>query len=313
MTLKNNLAPIILFVYNRADNAERTVECLQKNRLAKDSDLFIFSDGYKGEKDKKDVLEVRKYIKTIDGFKNITITESPKNKGLGASIISGVNQVIRKYKKVIVVEDDLQTTPDFLEYLNQGLEFYKDDKKIYSLGAYMPPIALKGYAKNDVVFIPRICSWGWAIWEDRWMNNDWDISDYNTFIKDAEQKKHFSRAGKDMLDMLINQVEGSPTAWAIRCDYNRFKQGDSLTVYPCSSKVLNIGTDGRGVNTPKTDKFNISLENDITSTNFRVFQIEDSEVTQEFYKFMKRDYKSVAIIYLRRLGLLELAKKVFKK
>jgi len=38
----NNLSPIVLFVYNRPWHTRQTVEALQKNELAEESELFIF-------------------------------------------------------------------------------------------------------------------------------------------------------------------------------------------------------------------------------------------------------------------------------
>lgn len=112
------LAPITLFVYNRPDHTNKTIEALKKNKFAKESELFIFSDGPKKQEDASKVKEVRKYLKTIDGFNDVFIKESEKNKGLANSIISGVTEVINKYRKVIVLEDDLITSPVFLEYMN---------------------------------------------------------------------------------------------------------------------------------------------------------------------------------------------------
>jgi len=307
----DNLAPVVVFAYNRSDKLKKTIKHLMQNNYAQNSELFIFSDGYKNDEDKNSVIEVRDYLKTITGFKKITIFESEINKGLGASIIEGVTKIINIYKKIIVIEDDLQTTPDFLEFLNNSLKYYENEKNIYSIGAYMPPINLGKLDENGVAFIPRICSWGWATWEDRWRINDWSISDYNTFIKNSKKRKQFSRAGKDMIDMLVNQVEGEATAWAIRCDYNRFKYNDALTVYPCKSKVLNIGIDGKGQNTPKTNKYDIIFdEHGVNSIYLKKFEYEDIEITKEFRNFFKRNLKSVLIIYMRRLKILNILKKV---
>ena len=103
-------APIALFTYNRADHAQRAVESLLQNAEAKDSDLFIFSDGAKNEKAIKGVEDNRKYIHTVTGFKTITIIEREKNWGLANSLIAGITDVINKYGRVIVVEDDLILT-----------------------------------------------------------------------------------------------------------------------------------------------------------------------------------------------------------
>ena len=121
-----NLAPIILFVYNRPEHTKKTLESLKINELASESSLFIFSDGSKNENDKKSVDEVRKYISTISGFKEIKIILREKNLGLADSVISGVTEVIEKYGKAIVLEDDIVTSKYFLKFMNEALDFYED-------------------------------------------------------------------------------------------------------------------------------------------------------------------------------------------
>ncbi|MBD3843276.1 MAG: glycosyltransferase [Campylobacterales bacterium] len=87
---KLDLAPIVLFVYNRPRHTKQTVEALQNNELANESELFIYSDAPKNENVVAKVNKVREYIKTIDGFKKVTIIERDKNWGLANSIIDGL-------------------------------------------------------------------------------------------------------------------------------------------------------------------------------------------------------------------------------
>ena len=96
------LAPVVLFCYKRLDTLKQTVESLQQNYLAGESELYIFSDGANNEQDRPAILAIRDYLKTITGFKGVTIFESPENKGLANSIITGVTAVINKYEKVIL-------------------------------------------------------------------------------------------------------------------------------------------------------------------------------------------------------------------
>jgi GT2 family glycosyltransferase len=100
---KNGLAPICLFTYNRLAETELTVMALKNNYLAEYSDLIIFSDSAKSEEQVQSVLEIRRFIKEITGFKTVQIIESKVNKGLANSIISGVNQIFKEYEKVIVI------------------------------------------------------------------------------------------------------------------------------------------------------------------------------------------------------------------
>jgi GT2 family glycosyltransferase len=124
-----NIAPIILFVYNRPWHTKQTVEALQKNELATSSKLIVFSDGPQNNHEAHLVHEVRYYIANIHGFKSVYIVEREKNWGLADNIVDGVNQVISEYGRIIVMEDDLETSPYFLRFMNEALEFYKDEKK----------------------------------------------------------------------------------------------------------------------------------------------------------------------------------------
>ena len=124
-------APVIVFVYKRIEHTRKTLDSLMKNNLCSKTDVFIFSDGYKGNDDKEGVLAVRKYIHSLERknpFKSLSIVESPKNNGLADSVISGTTKVIEKYGRVIVIEDDLLLSEHYLEYMNGALDFYETER-----------------------------------------------------------------------------------------------------------------------------------------------------------------------------------------
>src|ERR1700730_8509030 len=124
-----NLAPIVLFVYNRPEHTRRTLSYLQKNLLAEESRLYIFSDGPKADDDKAKVEQVRQLIKEVTGFKALKIINRKENLGLANSIISGVTQLVNEYGKVIVFEDDLLSSPYTLQYFNEALTRYANEEK----------------------------------------------------------------------------------------------------------------------------------------------------------------------------------------
>ena len=246
-----SLSPIILFVYNRLEQTQQTIKSLKKNFLAGESDLFIFSDGQKNDADKENVLRVRQYIKTIQGFNNVIVFESPENNGLANSIISGVTQIIKQQDKAIVLEDDLVTSPNFLSYMNKALIYYQNNEKIFSIAGYTPPIK---NPQQDIYFTQRASSWGWATWQNRWKSLKWDLTvDYELFRKDKTQQKKFNIMGSDMCRMLDNQMTGKINSWAIRWCFNQFLT-QQYTVYPTISKITNIGTNSFATHTK--DKFN---------------------------------------------------------
>jgi hypothetical protein len=243
-------APIVLFTYKRLDTLKKTVTALKENYLAQDSNLFIFSDAAKNQVDIEIVTEIRLFLKTITGFKSVTIFEATVNKGLATSIILGVTRIINQYGKVIVLEDDLITSKNFLLFTNKALESYKNDSRIFSIAGYTPPIKRP---IDDIYFTMRSSSWGWATWKDRWNEIDWIIDDYQQFKNNKSYKRDFNKMGSDMTKMLNDQMTGKIDSWAIRWCYNQFIS-QQYTVHPTISKVQNVGTDVTATNT--RDRFN---------------------------------------------------------
>jgi len=242
-----NTAPIILFTYNRSWHTRQTVEALQRNDLAKESELFIYSDGPKSEADKKSVAEVREYVKSIDGFKQIKLIERESNMGLAKSIIAGVSEILDKYGRIIVLEDDLITSPYFLEYMNNALSLYENNEKVMQISGHMFPVELN--ADADAVFLPFTTSWGWATWKRAWVHFDADMTGYEKLKSDKALRKKFDLdGGYPYFEMLEHQREGRVDSWAI-CWYLSVFMKDGLTLFPRETLVQNIGFDGSGTHT----------------------------------------------------------------
>jgi hypothetical protein len=255
---KMSLAPIVLFVYNRLWHTKQTIAALQKNDLVGDSHLFIFSDGAKSSQDVSMVEKVREYIDTIDGFKSVTIIKRESNFGLAKNVIEGVSEVIDKFSKVIVVEDDIVTSKTFLIYMNKLLDKYESNNSIYSVTGYTFPIKIPADYEFDVYFAKRGSSWGWATWLDRWQKVDWEVKDFKKFINNKSDVDEFNNAGVDLSNMLIAQVEGKINSWAIIWIYSHFIN-DAYCVYPIKSRVINIGNDRSGTHIGKTKKYDVDL------------------------------------------------------
>lgn len=248
------LAPIILFAFNRPKALKNTIQSLLQNDEAKDSELFIFVDGPRSSKigEKEKVNAVQEYVKQIKGFKNIHYTFSEKNKGLGNSIIQGVTQVIHQYKKAIILEDDLIFAENFLAYMNQGLNLYEKEEKVFSICGYTNKIKVPVEYHYDAYFCTRSSSWGWGTWADRWDSVDWELEDWDRYSK---MKKSFNKwGGSDCFRMLRSVKEGWGNSWAIRFGFSQFLQ-NKLSLFPIISKVKNDGFDGEGTNCKKWSRF----------------------------------------------------------
>jgi GT2 family glycosyltransferase len=256
----NNLAPIVLFVYNRPWHTKQTIEALQKNELANESELFIYSDEAKNENARTSVDKVRKFINSIDRFKKVTIIKREKNWGLANSVIDGVTKIVNEYGKIIVLEDDLVTSPYFLKFMNDALEFYKNEKNIMSISGYTYPFDMPREYNKDVFLFYRSSSWGWAIWQDKWNKINFDLKKEDEIFKNISLQKRLNLGGDDLYEMLKNQLEGKINSWAIRFAlyHSLF---NSMTVYSVQSLVQNIGHDNSGTHCGISNMWDVSIDN----------------------------------------------------
>lgn len=243
--MTNTYAPILLFVYNRPEHVRRNIQALLKNELAAESELFIYSDAAKDETSQAAVKEVRAFIRSIQGFKKITITERAENWGLARSIIDGVTTLINRYGRVIVLEDDLVVTPHFLQFMNDALETYRDEERVGHIQAcdftHDPSLP-------DTFLIKWTGSWGWATWDRAWKHFNADGKALLTELESRKLTYTFDFNGKyGYTRMLRRQIEGKNNSWAIRWNASLFLK-DILSLNVGKSLVQNEGFDGSGTN-----------------------------------------------------------------
>ncbi len=245
------LAPIILFAYNRPVHLKKTLDALAANYLAKQSELIIYIDGVKQEASQKDIQQtsqVKKIAEEEVRFKNKKVVIAQHNKGLAKSIIEGVTNTVNDYKKVIVLEDDMITSPYFLNFLNEALTLYENNAFVSCISGYIYPV--KGLLP-ETFFIKGADCWGWATWK-----RAWDIFEPNgtLLLNNLTEKNLFYDFNfydsYPYLKMLEDQIAGRNNSWAIRWYASAFLQ-EKLTLYPAVSFVRNIGFDGSGTHSGK--------------------------------------------------------------
>lgn len=244
------LTPIAIFVYNRPDHTARTLEALKANDLADKSDLFVFCDGPKPDADamtQQAIQKVRAVVKEQQWCKTVTIYESDHNKGLAESIKYGVTNILNRFGKIIVLEDDVVTSKGFLKYMNEALDLYEQEDKVMHIGSYLP------YTNSitnlpETFFLRFMSCWGWATWKRAWDMANWDTEFLYQQIEDSKVRYTFNLGGVlNFHEQLENNINGSINTWAIKWYTTIFlKQG--LCLYPKVSLTNNIGLDGSGEN-----------------------------------------------------------------
>jgi hypothetical protein len=263
-------APIVLFVYNRPAHTRQTVEALQKNALAIDSNLIIYSDAPKKPEAAEAVREVRAYLREIAGFKSVKVIERDKNWGLANSIIDGVTSVVNECGRVIVLEDDLVTSPHFLKFMNDALEMYKsDDRVMHISGATYPIKSMEG----GTFFLRIPLCWGWATWDRAWQHFRKNDDVMLKFDREMRKDFTFNDTYHSWKQLELNQ-NGSINTWFIYWYATLFLRG-GLALFPGKSLVKNIGMDGSGVHCGANTNYDMELS--ISAIQLMPISVNESE------------------------------------
>ena len=248
----------VVFTYNRSKHTKQVLDGLKQNTILPEK-LFIFQDGLKRQEHKKEWIKVNELIHKIN-WCDTKIIVSAFNKGLSASIISGINEVFKSYDAAIILEDDCVPAANFICFMNQCFEKYKDNKKVYSISGYIWPIEL-AKKQYDIYGCGRISSWGWGTWKDRWMIYEKDYEIIKKMKQSKELSQNLARWGNDLEDTLVGNVRGICDSWAVFWALNVIlKQG--ICINPYQSLIKNIGMDGTGVHCGISDEFEVEYTNE---------------------------------------------------
>jgi len=299
------LAPIALFCFRRPDHLARVLTALAANHGARDHDLIAFADGPRDGGDSESVAAVHRQLADWAGrgaFRSFTIHASQANRGLRVSVVSGVSRVIADSGAAIVIEDDLETSPWFLQFCDDGLRLYADEPSAASIHGYCYPL---GRPMPATFFLRGADCWGWATWRRAWAVYEDDAGTLLARLRSAGLVRAFNHDGaRKLAGMLGDARDGRIDSWAVRWHAAAFLAG-MFTLYPGRSLVRNIGLDTSGTHgddevddslavTPATDRPTVD----------RILVGEDPQAWAALRDYFRRTHSMGSRIgrVLRRLG-----------
>ena len=245
----------ILFTYNRSMHTAKVIQALSKNTILP-AKLYIFQDGLKKEEHRAEWEKVNQLNQKID-FCPTELHVSDKNCGVAATIVSGINFVMKRHDAVIVIEDDCLPAPCFIDFMEQCLIKYKDSQLVYSISGYKWPIDIEKDS-YDVYGCGRTSSWGWGTWKDRWENFSFDNDIIKRLKKDENKSRILATWGDDCEKMLLDNVAGRIDAWDIYWTLHVF-ENNGICINPYEALIQNIGLDGSGVHCGEDERFWVEL------------------------------------------------------
>lgn len=298
-----DLAPVALFVYNRPEHTLQTVEALARNPEAASTRLCVFSDAARTSEAETEVQAVRRYLRSIEGFLHVEIVERESNHGLARSIIDGVTRLCEEYGRVIVLEDDLVTSPYFLRYMNDALDLYKDEEAVMHVSGCAYPVG-PFECHEDTYFLRVPLCWGWGTWSRAWSAFEQDVSVMARFNPAMIKSLNFDQTYNYWQQLESNRV-GRINTWFIFW-YAQLFLRKGLSLFPVCSLVRNIGHDGTGVHCGATDLY----DNELSSwpIDVVVSRVEEScEAFEAHKKYFRRLSPPITVRVFNKLKRLLLA------
>lgn len=281
-------SPIVIFTYNRLDHLDTLINSLEQNELFKKSKILVFSDGPKKEIDIEKIEKIRIYLKKKLISKNSEIVERPNNFGLSKNVITGINQTFNDYDQAIILEDDLEVSPFFLNYMNDALNLYASSENVASISGYMYPINSKSFS-NDYFFLKLVESWGWGTWRRAWNNFETDSVKLKNEINERKLVNEFNfSSGISYYKMLNDNINEANDSWAIRWYASTFLKNMN-TLFPSKSFVKNIGIDNSGENCNYTTVYDslINLDYKPLKKINSIELVTDRNVVKSFFQKIK--------------------------
>lgn len=294
--LKDNFPGVAIFAFNRPHHLKKTLNSLSKNLSAKKFDIYIFCDGPKNKYDQKKINRVHKVAKNIGIFKSKKFFFRKKNFGLHNSLKYGISKVLKIKTSVIVLEDDIITNKYFLNYMFKALNFFNNHKNIGSITGY-------SYTDcNDDMFLSqRHASWGWGTWRHIWKKMKWEKKYIKKFVNQNNFKNNFNKAGKDMFQLLEEQLDGKIDTMDIIFNFNCFIK-KKFCVCPRNSMLYNIGLDGTGIHCKKDDKVFNNFDKNFYPKFFTRLKIKN-RIIRKIYNSFKTPFhlriKNKILSYLK--------------
>ncbi len=284
------LAPIAVFAFKRPERTRELLESLRANPEAGDSEVHVFCDGPRDAREAPAVSATRAEVRAC-GLPGLVVVERERNLGLAASVIDGVTRLCAGRGAAIVLEDDLVLAPPFLAYMNEALERYRQDERVYAVSGYMYPVPPP--ASADAALLPLVSSWGWGTWQRAWSAFDPSAAGHQALRRSFRLRRRFDLGGSyPFWSLLEKQLHGQADSWAIRWYLSVFLRG-GLSLFPGQSLVEHRGLDAEATHwSGRTAGIAATVARPYRVTRWPAPRV-DGQVLRSVRRLLARDYGPV--------------------
>jgi hypothetical protein len=272
-----DFAPVLIPTLNRHEHFRRCLSSLLQNTHANKTHVYIFLDFPTKKSHLDGNNKTLEYLKTVEGFKEITVIKRTENYGAIRNIYDSIDELFTIYDEIIFSEDDNFFSPNFLEYMNKGLKVFKEKEDIFAICGYNYLIDIpKGYSSN--FYTCKLSPfWGIGLWKSKYGRVELTVSSVNKFLKNYKNILNMFKIASSLFPQLVDVIKNNHITGDAVFTMNLLKS-DMYCILPTLSKVRNYGNDGTGVHCT-IDKENIFINQPIDDEKEFIFS--DSNRTTE--------------------------------
>lgn len=252
-------APIKIATLNRSTHFIKLIESLKLNDWAIYTDIYIGLDFPPSKKYEEGWKKICDYLDQGDFsvFSSFNIIKRDINYGASKNAYDLAKRIFNKYDRCIVLQDDMEVSHNFIEYMDNCLDAFENDPSVIGVTAYSYPI--KWECSKDATCMKQnfnASMWGTGFWRDKYFYMVKSFSegilfeDYKSFIK----KKQY----KNMTDACLSEyIPAATSLYPQRFNLLYMMSDVSLRAYlakadkffisPIFSKTRNNGFDGSGL------------------------------------------------------------------
>jgi hypothetical protein len=243
-------APIMIPTLCRYEHFRKLIESLQKCPEAKETDLYIGLDYPAKESHWDGYRKIAAYVDTINGFKNVIIFKHDHNLGADENITALREVVLKKYDCWIFSEDDNVVSPNFLAFIDKGLEKFKDDSNVFAICGYRHFYNVKFADNNFFRQNVDFSAWGYGVWKDKYdkFRHLWNKNYLKSKAKNLRCLYRAWRNGWEKINNLIRYAYGKKEVSLHDKSISLLMALENMdVVMPKISMIRNEGWDNSGL------------------------------------------------------------------
>lgn len=317
-------APIIIPTLCRYKHFTRLIESLKRNGWAKFTDIYVGLDYPPSDKYKEGWNQICEYVEKGDFsvFASFTVLKHTKNLGSFGNLGSLYNIVASRYDRYIIMEDDIEASSVFIEYIDKCLDRYENDPDVVGVTGYSYPVEWD-VSEDATIIKQNFCAsaWGTGFW----------INKSTAFRNDIFSGKHLDRINAVIKERLYERMIDASLREYIPAAVSPFRKMQKMMlcttdiairaylavenkyyVQPVISKTRNHGFDGsgkycqlidEGINGSTAGTYNYSRQPIDKSNTFNLVPDSKNNLNENRDRLNRFDVRTLAQMRRTRLYL----------